>query len=175
PRRRQCAAPAAAADHRRRRRGRCARPPRPGLHAPGTGRREGSGGMSSPRHFLDLAEFSGAELRRVLDAASTMKSSRVKGQPPKERPLAGKVLAMIFDKPSTRTRVSFDVGMRELGGETIMLPATEMQLGRSETIADTAKVLSRYVDIIMIRTTTHARLLELAENATGPVINGLTD
>ncbi|WP_287095217.1 ornithine carbamoyltransferase, partial [Mesorhizobium sp.] len=87
----------------------------------------------------------------------------------------GKVLAMIFDKPSTRTRVSFDVGMRQLGGETIMLTGTEMQLGRSETIADTAKVLSRYVDAIMIRTTSHDRLLELTENATVPVINGLTD
>jgi ornithine carbamoyltransferase len=82
---------------------------------------------------------------------------------------------MIFDKPSTRTRVSFDVGMRQLGGETIMLTGTEMQLGRSETIADTAKVLSRYVDAIMIRTTSHDRLIELTENATIPVINGLTD
>ena len=82
---------------------------------------------------------------------------------------------MIFDKPSTRTRVSFDVGMRQLGGETIMLTGTEMQLGRSETIADTAKVLSRYVDAIMIRTTAHERLLELTEHATVPVINGLTD
>ena len=82
---------------------------------------------------------------------------------------------MIFDKPSTRTRVSFDVGMRQLGGETIMLTGTEMQLGRSETIADTAKVLSRYVDAIMIRTTAHDRLIELTENATIPVINGLTD
>ena len=85
------------------------------------------------------------------------------------------MLAMIFDKPSTRTRVSFDVGMRQLGGETIMLTGTEMQLGRSETIADTAKVLSRYVDAIMIRTTAHERLLELTEHATVPVINGLTD
>ena len=82
---------------------------------------------------------------------------------------------MIFDKPSTRTRVSFDVGMRQLGGETIMLTGTEMQLGRAETIADTARVLSRYVDAIMIRTTAHERLLELAEHATVPVINGLTD
>ena len=82
---------------------------------------------------------------------------------------------MIFDKPSTRTRVSFDVGMRQLGGETIMLTGTEMQLGRSETIADTAKVLSRYVDAIMIRTTAHERLLELTEHASVPVINGLTD
>lgn len=93
----------------------------------------------------------------------------------RSRPLEGKVLAMIFDKPSTRTRVSFDVGMRQLGGETIMLTGTEMQLGRSETIADTAKVLSRYVDAIMIRTTSHDRLIELTENATVPVINGLTD
>jgi ornithine carbamoyltransferase len=82
---------------------------------------------------------------------------------------------MIFDKPSTRTRVSFDVGMRQLGGETIMLTGTEMQLGRSETIADTARVLSRYVDAIMIRTTSHDRLLELTESASVPVINGLTD
>jgi ornithine carbamoyltransferase len=85
------------------------------------------------------------------------------------------VLAMIFEKPSTRTRVSFDVGMRQLGGETLFLSGTEMQLGRAETIADTAKVLSRYVDIIMIRTTEHSRLLELAEHATVPVINALTD
>ncbi len=93
----------------------------------------------------------------------------------RSRPLEGKALAMIFDKPSTRTRVSFDVGMRQLGGETIMLTGTEMQLGRSETIADTARVLSRYVDAIMIRTTSHDRLMELTENATVPVINGLTD
>ena len=82
---------------------------------------------------------------------------------------------MIFEKPSTRTRVSFDVGMRQLGGETIMLTGADMQLGRGETIDDTAKVLSRYVDAIMIRTTDHARLLELAQHATVPVINGLTD
>jgi ornithine carbamoyltransferase len=93
----------------------------------------------------------------------------------RSKPFEGKVLAMIFDKPSTRTRVSFDVAMRQLGGETIMLTGTEMQLGRSETIADTAKVLSRYVDAIMIRTTEHERLIELTENATVPVINGLTD
>ena len=102
-----------------------------------------------------------------------MKTLQKSGNP--EKLLAGKVLAMIFDKPSTRTRVSFDVGMRQLGGETIMLTGSEMQLGRSETIADTAKVLSRYVDIIMIRSTDHARMLELAEHATIPVINGLTD
>ncbi len=92
-----------------------------------------------------------------------------------DKPLAGKMLAMIFEKPSTRTRVSFDVGMRQLGGETLFLSGTEMQLGRAETIGDTAKVLSRYVDAIMIRTTEHSRLLELAEHATVPVINALTD
>jgi ornithine carbamoyltransferase len=91
------------------------------------------------------------------------------------KPLAGKMLAMIFDKPSTRTRVSFDVGMRQLGGETIILSAADTQMGRGESIADTARVLSRYVDAIMIRTTTHERLLELAEYATIPVINALTD
>ena len=91
-----------------------------------------------------------------------------------ERPLEGKVLAMVFDKPSTRTRVSFDVGMRELGGETLMLTGREMQLGRGETIADTARVLSRYVDAIMIRTLDHAMVTELAGAASIPVINGLT-
>ncbi|MDW6025315.1 ornithine carbamoyltransferase [Mesorhizobium sp. BAC0120] len=128
---------------------------------------------SSPRHFVDLSTVSAADLRFILDDAVVRKSRLKAGE--RSRPLEGKVLAMIFDKPSTRTRVSFDVAMRQLGGETIMLTGTEMQLGRSETIADTAKVLSRYVDIIMIRTTTHERLLELAENATVPVINGLTD
>src|SRR4029078_11717428 len=92
----------------------------------------------------------------------------------KDRPLEGKVLAMVFDKPSTRTRVSFDVGMRELGGETLMLTGKEMQLGRGETIADTARVLSRYVDAIMIRTLDHAMVTELAGAASIPVINGLT-
>lgn len=126
--------------------------------------------MSKPRHFLDLKDFDGATLRRILDEASRLRKNRRK-----TKPLDGKVMAMIFDKPSTRTRVSFDVGMRELGGETLMLPGSELQLGRGETIADTAKVLSRYVDLIMIRTTAHDRLLELAENASVPVINGLTD
>jgi len=125
------------------------------------------------RHFTDLADLSGATLRDMLDDARARKGRLKAGE--RERPLDGKVLAMIFEKPSTRTRVSFDVGMRQLGGETIMLTGSEMQLGRSETIADTAKVLSRYVDAIMIRTTAHARMLELAEHATVPVINGLTD
>ena len=125
------------------------------------------------RHFTDLSTVSEGELRAILDDAAARKARLKAGE--RSRPLEGKVLAMIFDKPSTRTRVSFDVGMRQLGGETIMLTGTEMQLGRSETIADTAKVLSRYVDAIMIRTTSHERLIELTENATIPVINGLTD
>jgi ornithine carbamoyltransferase len=125
------------------------------------------------RHFTDLSAVPAAELRGMLDDAARRKARLKAGE--RSRPLEGKVLAMIFDKPSTRTRVSFDVGMRQLGGETIMLTGTEMQLGRSETIADTARVLSRYVDAIMIRTTSHDRLLELTENATIPVINGLTD
>ncbi len=125
------------------------------------------------RHFTDLADIPADELRSMLDAAAARKARLKAGE--RDRPLDGKVLAMIFDKPSTRTRVSFDVGMRQLGGETLMLTGTEMQLGRSETIADTARVLSRYVDIIMIRTTAHERLRELADNATVPVINGLTD
>jgi ornithine carbamoyltransferase len=125
------------------------------------------------RHFTDLSTVPAGELRSMLTDAGIRKADIKAGK--RSRPLDGKVLAMIFDKPSTRTRVSFDVGMRQLGGETIMLTGTEMQLGRSETIADTAKVLSRYVDAIMIRTTSHDRLLELTESATVPVINGLTD
>jgi len=125
------------------------------------------------RHFTDLSAVSENDLRSILTDASARKARLKAGE--RSRLLDGKVLAMIFDKPSTRTRVSFDVGMRQLGGETIMLTGTEMQLGRSETIADTAKVLSRYVDAIMIRTTSHDRLIELTENATIPVINGLTD
>ncbi len=126
------------------------------------------------KHFLDLSDFSGADLRRVLDGAAAIKAARRKGKLAERRPLVGKTLAMIFDRPSTRTRVSFDVGMRELGGETLMLTGAEMQLGRGETIADTARVLSRFVDAIMIRTLDHASVKELAENATVPVINGLT-
>jgi ornithine carbamoyltransferase len=127
----------------------------------------------SIRHFTDLSTVPASELRGMLNDAATRKAKLKAGE--RSRPFDGKVLAMIFDKPSTRTRVSFDVAMRQLGGETIMLTGTEMQLGRSETIADTAKVLSRYVDAIMIRTTAHERLVELTENATIPVINGLTD
>jgi ornithine carbamoyltransferase len=127
-----------------------------------------------PRHFLDLTEVSAAELRRVLNMAAAIKAKRRKGEPCAERPLEGKVLAMIFDRPSTRTRVSFDVAMRELGGQTIMLTGAEMQLGRGETIADTARVLSRYVDAIMIRILDHEDMRELAQYAAVPVVNGLT-
>jgi ornithine carbamoyltransferase len=130
--------------------------------------------VAEARHFLDLFETPAQELRRILDMAVEFKSRRVKGEPSKDRPLAGKMLAMIFDKPSTRTRVSFDVAMRELGGETIMLTGAEMQLGRGETIADTARVLSRFVDAIVIRILDHNDLAELARYASVPVINGLT-
>ncbi|MCY6382547.1 ornithine carbamoyltransferase [Hoeflea prorocentri] len=126
-----------------------------------------------PRHFLDLSAVEADELRGILDHAHERKAATKNGTA--DKPLAGKVLAMIFEKPSTRTRVSFDVGMRQLGGETIMLSGSEMQLGRAESIADTARVLSRYVDAVMIRTTDHGRLTELAQYATVPVINGLTD
>ena len=125
------------------------------------------------RHFLDLSAMSAGDLRTIIDDARIRKAATKAGTA--EKPLSGKMLAMIFEKPSTRTRVSFDVGMRQLGGETLFLSGTEMQLGRAETIGDTAKVLSRYVDAIMIRTTEHSRLMELAEHATVPVINGLTD
>jgi ornithine carbamoyltransferase len=122
------------------------------------------------RHFLDLLDLPTKELRDILDSSAAMKAARKKGG----GPLEGKALAMIFDRPSTRTRVSFDLAMRQLGGETIMLTGAEMQLGRGETIADTARVLSRYVDAIMIRILDHSDLVELARHATVPVINGLT-
>jgi ornithine carbamoyltransferase len=125
------------------------------------------------RHFLDLAEISKAELRAIIEASRAMKA-KLKRKTKSARPLAGKTLAMIFDRPSTRTRVSFDVAMRQLGGESITLTSHDMQLGRGETLADTARVLSRYVDGIMIRTLEHETLIELSEHATVPVINGLT-
>ena len=129
--------------------------------------------MAAPKHFLDLDQVDPKTLRQILDHGKAMKKARSNGG--HDRPLGGKTLAMIFEKPSTRTRVSFEVGMRELGGETIMLGRTDTQLGRGETIADTARVLSRYVDIIMMRTTVEEKLLEMARYATVPVINGLTD
>lgn len=131
--------------------------------------------MTTPRHFLDLKDHSSKTLRTIIDDARLIKDEREKSGRMGYQPLDGKILAMIFDKPSTRTRVSFDVGMRELGGETLYLSGSELQLGRGESIADTARVMSRYVDAIMIRTTDHSRLMELSEAATVPVINGLTD
>ncbi len=128
-----------------------------------------------PRHFLDLDVIPAGELRGIVDAAIAIKSRRrADGKAGQPRPLAGRTLAMIFDQPSTRTRVSFEVGMRELGGDVVMLTGAEMQLGRGESIADTARVLSRYVDCIMIRTLERSLVEELAAHATVPVINGLT-
>jgi ornithine carbamoyltransferase len=126
------------------------------------------------RHFVDLCDISTKDLRGMIDASRAMKDRLKRDGQPGKAPLKGKTLAMIFDRPSTRTRVSFDVAMRQLGGESITLTGQEMQLGRGETIADTARVLSRYVDGIMIRTLEHENLLELARHATVPVINGLT-
>ena len=125
--------------------------------------------MSAPRHFLDLDAAEGAGLRAILERAKAFKA----GDPAK--PMAGRILAMIFDKPSTRTRVSFEVAAKQLGGDAIVLTSRDMQLGRGETIADTARVLSRYVDAIMIRTDHHEKVEELAHFASVPVINGLTD
>ena len=129
-------------------------------------------------HFLDINTTDPAALRQMIDHAQTMKSARLgqpKGSPDDHLPLAGHMVALIFEKPSTRTRVSFDVGVRQMGGETMLLSGSDMQLGHGETIADTARVLSRYVDLIMIRTFEEATLLEMAEHATVPVINGLTN
>ena len=126
----------------------------------------------TPRHFLSIDDFDYPTLRGMLDTAASLKARLKDGDRP--QPLKDKVLAMIFERQSTRTRVSFDVGMRQLGGETIMLSGQEMQLSREETLEDTAKVMSRYVDAIMIRILSHADLVELSEGATVPVINGLT-
>ncbi|MGZ8371579.1 MAG: ornithine carbamoyltransferase [Rhodoplanes sp.] len=130
--------------------------------------------MTEVRHFLDLIDVPTQTLRGMIAAGRAMKDERKTAQSPPAQPLAGKTLAMIFDKPSTRTRVSFDVAMRQLGGDTLVLTGHDMQLGRGETIADTARVLSRYVDAIMIRTLDPQDLQELAQHATIPVINGLT-
>src|SRR5215470_8084574 len=124
------------------------------------------------RHFLDLIDIPKPVLGGLIDSSRAMKAERSSGI--YKAPLAGKTLAMIFERPSTRTRVSFDVAMRQLGGEAILLTAQEMQLGRGETLADTARVLSRYVDAIMIRILDHEAVHELARHATIPVINGLT-
>ena len=132
--------------------------------------RRTSEGTDLPRHFLDLRDFQPAVLRQMLDIAAGYKAGA-----PSSRPFQGKTLAMIFEKPSTRTRVSFEVAMRQLGGDAIYLTVQDMQIGRGETIGDTARVLSRYVDAIMMRTSDSVRLHELAEAATVPVINGLTN
>ena len=125
--------------------------------------------MAHPRSFLDLDKLDTATVRHIMDAAHALKK-RDHG-----KILDGKGLAMVFEKPSTRTRVSFDMGMKQLGGVVVTLSPSETQLGRGETVADTARVLSRYVDVIMLRTDDPAKLYEMAEHATVPVINGLTD
>ena len=130
------------------------------------------------RHFLDLSDAGTDALAAMLNDAMTRKQARQgwpKGRSDGDAPLAGHVLAMVFEKNSTRTRVSFDVAMRQLGGSAIVLDAGTTQLGRGETIADTARVLSRMADAIMLRTDDHAKIEELAHYATVPVINGLTD
>ncbi len=123
------------------------------------------------KHFLDLNELPAETLRAILKQSAALKAAGRTG----EKPLAGRTLAMLFEKPSTRTRVSFEVGMQQLGGNVVSLSPQGSQLGRGETIADTARVLSRYVDAIMIRTSAAEKLHELARYATVPVINGLTD
>ncbi len=129
----------------------------------------------TPRHFLDIDDYDIDALRLILDCAKSLKKTFKTPAAIRPKLAEGAVLAMLFEKTSTRTRVSFDVAMRQLGGETIVLNHSDMQLGRGETIADTARVLSRYVDAIMMRSTSHETLLELARYATVPVINGLSD
>lgn len=131
-----------------------------------------------PKHFLSLADIPASELRSILDIAHRRKTARAglpKGQPDADAPFTGHTLAMIFEKSSTRTRFSFDMAMRQLGGTSITATSNDMQLGRGETIEDTAKVLSRFVDGIMLRANSHDTLTGLARNASIPVINGLTD
>ena len=133
--------------------------------------------INKPRHFLDLSDHDSATLKAIIADARKRKLARTglpKGMPDTDQPLLGKVLAMIFDKQSTRTRISFDMAARQLGGGVLMLTGNEMQLAREETIADTARVISRYVDAVMIRLLDHEMVEELAANATIPVINGLT-
>ncbi len=130
------------------------------------------------KHFLDIHTTSPADLRKIIDTGRIIKEARAgkpKGALDQDTPLKDHVVALIFEKPSTRTRVSFDVGVRQMGGSTMVLSGADMQLGHGETIADTAQVLSRYVDLIMMRTFEEDTLLEMAEHATVPVINGLTN
>lgn len=129
-------------------------------------------------NFLDINTTDPADLRQIIDSAAAMKQSRngrPKGALDDDLPLKDHMVALIFEKPSTRTRVSFDVGVRQMGGQTMVLSGADMQLGHGETIADTARVLSRYVDLIMIRTFEEQTLLDMAEYASVPVINGLTN
>jgi ornithine carbamoyltransferase len=131
-----------------------------------------------PKHFLDLHDVPAKDLRAILNKAADMKKRRKKWPKAKRepsQPLKGKVVALVFERPSTRTRVSFEMAMRQMGGDVVVLSGVEMQMGRGESIADTARVLSRYVDCIMLRAAHHDTLLQLAEAATVPVINGLTD
>ncbi len=132
----------------------------------------------TPAHFLDLSDFDGPSLENLVATARSMKKARSgtpKGMCDRGEPLKGSVLAMIFERPSTRTRVSFEMAMRQLGGDTVVISTSEMQLGRGETISDTARVLSRYVDAIMIRAAQHEHLTDLVAGAAVPVINGLTN
>ena len=129
-------------------------------------------------HFLDLKDFTKPALRNILNEAAKRKKARAgfsKGETDKDQPLKGKAIALIFERPSTRTRFSFEMGIRQLGGEVFTVSGAEMQLGRGETVADTARVVSRYVDGVMIRAAKHETLLEFAFAATIPVVNGLTN
>lgn len=130
------------------------------------------------KHFLDIHKTDSSDLRKIIESARSIKEARAgrtKGALDDNKPLDGHMVALIFEKPSTRTRVSFDVGVRQMGGQTMVLSGADMQLGHGETIADTARVLSRYVDLIMMRTFEEDTLLEMAEFASVPVINGLTN
>jgi len=134
--------------------------------------------MTTPKHFLSLADIQTSELRSILDEAHRMKKNRIglrKGELDNDAPLKGETIALIFEKSSTRTRFSFDMAIRQLGGGSIIATSNDMQLGRGETIEDTAKVLSGYIDAIMLRAKNHETILNLAANANIPVINGLTD
>ena len=129
-------------------------------------------------NFLDIKTIESSELKQIIQTALEIKKSRsslTKGALDSDKALDGQIVALIFEKPSTRTRISFDVGVRQMGGQTIVLSGKDMQLGHGETIADTARVLSRYVDLIMLRTYEEATLHEMAQFATVPVINGLTN
>jgi ornithine carbamoyltransferase len=129
-------------------------------------------------NFLDIKTIESSELKKIIQTALEIKKSRsgfTKGALDSDKALEGQIVALIFEKPSTRTRISFDVGVRQMGGQTIVLSGKDMQLGHGETIADTARVLSRYVDLIMLRTYEEATLHEMAQFATVPVINGLTN